>query len=264
MTGERPVQGAGSGRYEVEFAAGEPVFREGELGTEMFIIHGGQVEILRRVGDEDRQVAILERGDFFGEMALLEDLPRTATARALTSARLLRIDGATFDQMLQDNPEIGVRMMRKLSRRLRETSRLLQDALGSTAAGGLLAAEVPAAPPPVRAALAALAANAERLRHESSGIEFPLSAGAETMIGRRDPVTGIFPEVDLSPVDPQRAVSRRHAKILRREGKFYLSEEIGTMNGTFVNQARLEKGVPAEVRSGDELRFGVVALRFAG
>ena len=57
-------------------------------------------------------------------------------------------------------------------------------------------------------------------------------------------------------------MSRRHAKLVRRGDRLYASEEIGTMNGTFVNQARLEKGVPAEVRPGDELRFGVVAVRF--
>jgi CRP-like cAMP-binding protein len=249
---------AATGRYIVDFTAGDAVFSEGDLGTEMFIIQTGQVEILRRIGDEDRQVAVLERGDFFGEMALLEELPRTATARALTDARLLRINGSTFDQMLQDNPEIAVRMMRKLSRRLRETDRLLQEALGAAGIGEMPA---PAELPPSALPAEALATS-ERLLHEASGMEFPLNVGAETMVGRRDPVTGIFPDIDLSPVDPQRAVSRRHAKLIRRGEQFYASEEIGTMNGTFVNQARLEKGVPTEFRPGDELRFGVVSLRF--
>jgi CRP-like cAMP-binding protein len=246
----------GARRFVTEVPAGDAVFREGELGTEMFIIQEGRVEILRRVGEEDRQMAVLEKGDFFGEMALLEDLPRAATARALTDARLLRINGATFDQMLQDNPEIAVRMMRKLSRRLRETERLLREALGAAAGAG----GAPEMPPEF--ARAEPVSALERLVHEPSGMEFPLSAGPETMIGRRDPVTGIFPEIDLSPVDPQRAVSRRHAKIYRRGGALFVSEEIGTMNGTFVNQRRLEKGVPGALEAGDEVRFGVVGLRF--
>jgi CRP-like cAMP-binding protein len=241
-------------RFTTDFPAGESIFHEGDLGTEMFIIQEGRIEILRRVGDEDRQVAVLERGDFFGEMSLLEDLPRTASARAMTDARLLRINGATFDQMLRDNPEIAVRMMRKLSRRLRETDRLLHDALGSPA--GLTAGPEMPTPEPSREA-----AGAEKLVHEPSGMEFPLAAGEETLVGRRDAVTGIFPDVDLSPVDPQRAVSRKHAKIYRRGGKLFVSEEIGTMNGTFVGQKRLEKGVPAQLEPGGEVRFGVVALR---
>jgi predicted component of type VI protein secretion system len=63
-------------------------------------------------------------------------------------------------------------------------------------------------------------------------------------------------------VDTQRSVSRRHAKIYRRGGKFFLSEEIGSMNSTFLNGGRLDTGVPSELRPGDELRCGVVNLRF--
>ncbi len=103
---------------------------------------------------------------------------------------------------------------------------------------------------------------AEKLIHASSGMEFPLALGPETTIGHRDPVTGIFPDVDLSPLDPQHSVNRRHAKIYRRGETFFLAEEIGTMNATFLNGSRLDTGVPAEIHSGDELRFGVVELRF--
>jgi CRP-like cAMP-binding protein len=236
-----------------DYPAGEYIFREGELGTEMYIIHEGKVEILNRMGEEDRVLAVLEKGDFFGEMSVLEDLPRAASARALSDTRLLQINGSTFDQMLQGNPEIAVRMMRKLSRRLRETDELLKTAFGNQVSHvqselPSQAAQVPAEGP-------------ERLVHEPSGMEFPLSNGAETTIGRRDPVTGIFPDIDLTPVDSQRSISRRHAKIYRRGTKFFLAEEIGTMNSTFLNGARLETGVPGEIRPGDELRFGVVVLR---
>jgi hypothetical protein len=102
----------------------------------------------------------------------------------------------------------------------------------------------------------------EQLIHVPSGMEFPLSTGPETVLGRRDPVAGIFPDVDLSPVDPQRTVARRHARIYRRGDVFFLGEEIGTMNATFLNGTRLETGVPQQIKSGDELRLGEVALRF--
>jgi pSer/pThr/pTyr-binding forkhead associated (FHA) protein len=106
------------------------------------------------------------------------------------------------------------------------------------------------------------AEGSEKLVHAPSGMEFPLSTGPETTIGRKDPVTGIYPDVDLSPVDPQRSVVRRHAKIYRRGSKFFLGEEIGTMNATLLNGARLETGVPAEIHPGDELCFGVVVVHF--
>jgi hypothetical protein len=241
-------------RYTVrELEAGEWVFEEESLGTEMYIVQEGQVEILQRVGDEDRQLSVMEKGDFLGEMALLEGLPRAAGARALTPVKLLEINGATFNQMLRENPEVAVRMMRKLSRRLRETDALLRELGAERIPHG------PPAPPEPEAAQQTHPA-AELLVHVKSGIEFALSASSETTIGRRDPVTGIYPDVDLSPVDSQRSVSRRHAKIFRRGEKLFLSEEIGSMNGTFRNGGRLETGVPVEIAIGDELRIGVVEL----
>ena len=83
----------------------------------------------------------------------------------------------------------------------------------------------------------------ERLLHDESGMEFAIVLNGDTMVGRKDPVTGIYPEVDLTPVDTQRSISRRHAKLFRRDDKLYLCEEIGTMNGTFVNGERLATGV---------------------
>jgi CRP-like cAMP-binding protein len=243
-----------TGLVAVDLPAGSFLFREGDLGTDMFIIQEGKIEILNRMSDEDRVLATLEKGDFFGEMSVLEDMPRAASARALTDAKLLQINGSTFDQMLQGNPEIAVRMMRKLSRRLRETDELLKTSFGNKVSP--ISRELPPQLVQQRAE------GPEKLIHVASGMEFPLAAGAETTIGRRDPVTGIFPDVDLSPVDNQRSISRRHAKLYRRGAKFFLSEEIGTMNSTFLNGARLETGVPGEVHPGDELRFGVVSLRF--
>ena len=198
-------------QFTREVKAGEVIFKEGDLGTEMFIIHEGKVEILKQVeGGESKPLVAFEKGDFFGEMAILEDLPRTATARALTPATLLTINGSTFDQMLRANPEIAVRMMRKLSRRLRETDLLLKQALGVPRPS-----EVPAAP--VDSTMMDGPEARERLLHGKSKMEFRLASGSETTIGRRDPVTGIDPDIDLTPVDVQRSISRRHAKIYRRD-----------------------------------------------
>ena len=242
--------------FSVEFEAGETIFKEGDLGTEMYIVHEGKIEIVKELPTEQRTLAVLEKGDFFGEMAILEDLPRTATARAQTAAKVLLINGSTFDQMLRSNPEIAVRMMRKLSRRLRETDRQLREALGRQS-GPLMVEVAPSLPTPVRPKSETAV---ERLIHVKSGMEFFLSPGPETTIGRRDPVTGINPEVDLTPVDTQRSISRRHSKIYRRAGRLFLAEEIGTMNGTFANGVRLETGVPTEIKPGDEVRCGLVPL----
>lgn len=252
ITDKRP----GIGYKVVKIPEGARLFEEGELGREMYIVQQGQIEISQEVSGEERRIAVLEKGDFFGEMSVLEDMPRAATARALTDCRLIEVNAATFDHMLRSNLEIAVRMLRKLSRRLRETDRLLKDALG-TELGRTMAPEIPSPEGQVRKALAS-----ERLAHEKSGMEFNLVVGDETSIGRKDPVTGIDPDIDLTPVDSQRSVSRSHAKIYRKGSKLFLSEEIGTMNGTFLNGKRLEKGVPVEVTPGDVLRCGLVDLVF--
>lgn len=246
---------AAGGPFVADFKEGDYIFREGDLGTEMYIIHEGKVEILNTMSGDEVVIAVLEKGDFFGEMSILEDMPRAASARALTPTKVLAINGSTFDQMLRDNPEVAVRVMRKLSRRLRETDELLRGTTMYKNSATPLSREIPT---PI---LQVPAEGSEKLLH-FSGMEFPLSTGPETTIGRKDPVTGIYPDVDLSPLDSQRSISRRHAKIYRRGGKFFVGEEIGTMNSTFLNGVRLETGVPAEIRKGDELRFGVVVLKF--
>ncbi len=237
------------------FEAGQDIFSEGDLGTEMFVIHEGEIEIIKRVGDEDRRLTVLGHGDFFGEMSVLEDLPRTATARAVTDAKVLTIDGSTFDQMLRKNPEIAVRMMRKLSRRLRETDLLLREAVGSGDVS-------PTSEMPTADESPAPAYGPERLEHIGSDTVFRLAAGEETTVGRRDPVTGIMPDVDLTPVDDQRSISRRHSKIFRRDGEYFVREEIGTMNGTFVAGKRIETGVAVPFVDGDEVRFGLIKTIF--
>src|SRR4029077_11264090 len=135
---------------------------------EMFIIHEGKIEILNQVGGKETVLAVLEKGDFFGEMSVLEEMPRAASARAITDTRLLQINGSTFDQMLRDNPEIAVRMMRKLSRRLRETDDLLKVALGSSV-------HRPAPEMPTPDLTEIHASGPERLVHAPSGMEFALS-----------------------------------------------------------------------------------------
>ncbi len=225
--------------------AGEFVFRAGEPGECMYIIQEGEVEIVAQVGASLEPLVVLREGDFFGEMAVLEELPRTASARTRTPCLLLRIDRATFDQLIRHDPEIAVRMLRKLCHRLR----LAQPK----------ALEAP--PPPVAATPQATGVTTSLfLLHRPSGTRFPLSPEGENSIGRKDPVTGLVPTVDLAVLDNQKTTSRRHASIVLRDGVWHLREEVGVRNGTFVNGVRLAPGQAHPISSGDLLRFGLVEL----
>lgn len=264
----------------VDAPAGEAIFREGEPGQAMFIIETGQVEIRLAARGSDA-VASLGPGDFFGEMAMLEDQPRFATAIAREPSRLLRIERAQFADLVRQNFEIGVRIMRKLSARHRRAEARLAEALAEIARlrSGVPAtrkqASAPAAaapaPPPVQppavpkpvAAKAPKAQEACQLRH-ASGQVFPLDpATAQFLVGRPDPVAGINPEIDLSGIDATRSLSRRHAKLVREGRLYFVREEVGTVNGTFVNGVRVTTGVDVAIKPGDKLRFGAVEVDFA-
>jgi len=92
------------------------------------------------------------------------------------------------------------------------------------------------------------------IRGGTVGKVFPLQAG-DNLIGRWDPDSGAFPEVDMENDDPEARISRKHALI--KMGEKITIEDIGSLNGTFVNRSRrLEPGSPAELKDGDEVIVG--------
>src|SRR5260221_2244756 len=248
-------------------AAGDFIYRENDAGADMYIIRNGQVELLKQYAGGERQVAMLEPGDFFGETSLLEDQARETSARAVGPVELLRIDATTFDRIVQEAPEIPVRMLRKMCRRLREyqdqESRAAAIAMGPLSVGGSVrtpgdavpaAAAAPAPAPPASDRVAVLV-------DPTSNKMFELASG-ESTIGRADRPTGFSPDIDLSSLDTPRTLSRRHAKIVSRDGDYYVREEIGTRNGTFVNGTRVQTGVDVKIASGDRVRFGMIETVF--
>jgi len=244
-------------QYVLTLAAGEEVFREGDRGDEMYIIQAGEVEIVRQIHGSEHRLAVLEEGDFFGEMSILEGLPRFATARTLCQSELLRIDNSTFDHMVRDNPEIPIRMLRKMSRRLRDVLSVVLEA----ADAGDNPIEATRLNPVIEPTPAADGLKA-RFAHPESGAVMPLPDTEEAFVGRYDSSTGFQPDIELKPLDTGRTTSRRHARLRRQGDGFFIREEIGVANGTFVNGQRIATGVEVELHDGDEVRFGLVTMVF--
>lgn len=238
----------------VAYSAGDTIFSQGELGTEMFIIQDGEVDIVKHINGESHLLSHLEKGDFFGEMALLEAAPRTADAIAKTDVRVLSINGSRFDEMLKKNPEIAVRIIRKYSKRLREANTLLERLVGRELDADHVAMDATRMAPADKA-------TRHRLVDATTGTEFFFSSGDETTIGRADPVTGILPDIDLTPVDTNRSVSRRHAKIIKASNEYHVLEEVGTVNGTYVNDQRIPTGVPVTLHNGDLVKIGLISMK---
>jgi len=108
------------------YATGTVLFQEGDEGREMYVVHSGEIEISRRIKDRDTVVAVLGAGEFFGEMAIINNRPRSATATVRSPARLLIIDGKTFEAMLRGKVEIAVRMIKTLARRLEHANQQIE------------------------------------------------------------------------------------------------------------------------------------------
>ncbi|HPR64401.1 MAG TPA: cyclic nucleotide-binding domain-containing protein [Thermoanaerobaculia bacterium] len=255
MTKVKVVTGSDRNFYEkllVKFPIGATIFQEGELGTTMYIIQRGKVEIRKSIGGAEQILSILEKGDFFGEMSILEGAPRSASAHAVDEVEVLEIDEATFDQMLRTNQEIAVRMLRKLSRKLRQTTELLEQLAGRT-----LSME---APKPTRPS-GPVDSRYKLVSEDDPEIIYQIQQEGDTIIGRKDPVTGIFPDIDLGKLDTHRSVSRRHAIIVMKDGKPCLKEEVGTMNGTYLNGEQITKGELHPMKPGDTIQIAAVKLR---
>ena len=133
----------------------------------------------------------------------------------------------------------------------------------SEAPTGEIKPDVVAEPAPATTAAAGGApfkAKLSVVRGGRKGQEFPLEDG-NNLVGRWDPETGSFPEVDLDADDPEAKISRKHA-LLRIEGGKITIEDIGSLNGTYVNrQPRLSPGSPVEIKSGDEVIIGKTFLK---
>jgi CRP/FNR family transcriptional regulator, cyclic AMP receptor protein len=99
---------------EVSVAEGKVLTRQGERGREFFVLVDGEVEV-RRSG---RKVATLRSGDFFGELALISDRPRTATVTATEPGRMLVIRDAHFRSMLLGTPQIAIKVLAVVADRL--------------------------------------------------------------------------------------------------------------------------------------------------
>ena len=109
-------------KYGQTITDGRVIFKEGDIGNHMFIIQQGQVRISKTIDGRGHELAMLEKGDFFGEMALVSRINRTATATAVGEVRLLAFDREGFKSMIEKNSRIALNVIDKLCRRLQHAN----------------------------------------------------------------------------------------------------------------------------------------------
>lgn len=112
-------------RYEHQTVkAGTVLFREQDMGDAMYVIVHGRIDISKQVmAGLDKSLTVLEDGDYFGEMSLLLNANRSATATALEETTLVKLGPDEFKRLLRESPEVGMTMLRQLAQRLGKTNR---------------------------------------------------------------------------------------------------------------------------------------------
>jgi len=118
------TQGALGRTYE----DGEAIVEEGDTGNCMYVIQQGEVEVSRDSGGDSIRLAVLASGDFFGEMALFDREVRSATVRSRGLSRILTVDKRTLLRRISEDPSLAFRILRTMSRRIRELDAELADA----------------------------------------------------------------------------------------------------------------------------------------
>jgi CRP/FNR family transcriptional regulator, cyclic AMP receptor protein len=105
-------------RFAKRFPAGTILFEEGGPGEEMYVIQSGRVRLTRKVRGVPQLLAVLPQGEFFGELAIINNRVRSATAEVIDDAQLLVLDGAMFEALVRGNTEIALRLIKRLAARL--------------------------------------------------------------------------------------------------------------------------------------------------
>ncbi|ORC34862.1 Crp/Fnr family transcriptional regulator [Marispirochaeta aestuarii] len=113
-------------KYGLTVDSGKILFQEGDGGDKMYIIQEGNIRISKQIGGKEHILAVLGKGDFFGEMAIVNQVKRSATATAIGTVKLLAFNREGFLGMIEKNARIALNVIDKLCRRLQHTNNQIQ------------------------------------------------------------------------------------------------------------------------------------------
>ncbi len=232
------------GNLQVDYKKGEMVYKDGDNASVMFVISKGTVKLFKKDStDQQIDLGLYHKGDIFGELGVIEGGKRYETAVAVEDTRIVVINREMFMTLIRKNPEISVKMIRKFSERLSDATQKIDELVkrtGFTKASDMFAI----------------------LKVLGSDQVFPLAL-KRNLIGRYDPTIGICPDIDISMFDPQKTVSRKHAVIIHENSESFMEEEMGVINGTYLNGEKLESGQRYPLADGDRIHFGLVACEYS-
>ena len=119
----KSLEAIANAAVEQSYTVGQEIVRQGDTGVGAFIIKKGRVEAVQDRTGNEHKLAVLKTGDMFGEMALLDEFPRSATVRALEPTTCLGIQRWHFKGILESHPQIALALLPVLTKRLRNAER---------------------------------------------------------------------------------------------------------------------------------------------
>jgi CRP/FNR family transcriptional regulator, cyclic AMP receptor protein len=126
---KKELQTLAKSSQERSYSAGKTIFSQGDTGTGLYVVKSGKIRITQAQDPDkaEEELTVLGPGGVMGEMALLDDLPRSATATAVEDVTALVLPVWEFRTILHSNPDIGTKLLAVLSRRLRKAENRMQS-----------------------------------------------------------------------------------------------------------------------------------------
>jgi len=240
----------GFSKFITQFNKGDTVYKIGEEQKFFYIMNKGKVQLT--VEDGNLILIALGKGDFFGEESLSESQLAAYTVEVVEDADIIKIpDHALIDMMKQSN-SIAIKILKKLSEK---NLKMIENALNLERTSTVVPKKQKAAKAPVSEEddNTPLDPNIKAYLIIKRSNRIVQLTKRRTFLGRRDYTTGFIPDVDLTKEDEEKYISRKHSQIAYLEGRFYVCEEPGAVNGTFLNGNKLTTGVKHELNNEDEV-----------
>ncbi|MGE5341565.1 MAG: cyclic nucleotide-binding domain-containing protein [Candidatus Omnitrophota bacterium] len=237
-------------KFVIGYKKGDIIYRKNDEQTHFYIINAGKIHIKT---DEGSPILIsLAKGDFFGEESLNDKQTAAFTVEVIEDSQIIKIPYTVLADMMKKNTTIALKILKKLSEK---NLKMLENAMSvvpsaeSAPAKKTVKAESPAEDdesalldPQIKAYLV--------IKRSNRIVQLTKK---HTYLGRKDFTSGFVPDVDLTKEDEEKYISRKHSKISYHNGQFFVSEEPGAVNGTFLNGNKLSTGVKHELKNEDEI-----------
>ncbi len=235
-------------QFIYEYSKGDIVFTEGDEQNHFYIISKGRVQL--KLNRNNLIMIALGKGDFFGEECLNEGQDAMFTVEVMEDASIIKIPYPALVEMMKKSREISLKILKKLS----EKNLKILDYLFQMKGQDITSDEqTPDEPLPESSDADLLDPSIQAylvIQRSNRVVQITRKA---TYLGRRDYTSGFTPDIDLTKEDEEKYISRKHAKIEFTKDRFYISEEPGAINGTFINGEKMKTGVKYELNNEDEL-----------